>query len=205
MSPDRRTVLLAVVSAAVVALAVAPGIAGAATKSDVRVVNTAAEAVPVAPQGTTQVAGTVNVGNSPTVTIGGMPTVDVKNDPGDPLFVQEVGDPGPAETPFQRAGAIIVDDGESFGLENLDVPDGKDLVVQYVTVRGFRFDAAEISSGQGTGSAAVYLPLTFQAEKSTASHEAQVLLSNALVFASRADTTGFARLEYVVNGYLIDE
>ena len=48
---------------------------------DVLVTNTPAQPVPTAPQGTTNVAGTVNIGNTPNVNVANMPSVNVANTP----------------------------------------------------------------------------------------------------------------------------
>jgi hypothetical protein len=48
---------------------------------NVLVVNSAGQPVPTAPQGTTNVAGTVNIGNTPNVNIANMPSVNVANTP----------------------------------------------------------------------------------------------------------------------------
>lgn len=144
MPQDRRAIALGIVSSAVVALAVSPGIAGAVTKAgDVRVVNTEVEPVPIAAQGTTQVAGTVDIGNTPTVTLGGTPTVDVKNDSGDPLFVQEVGGSAvPAEVPFQQF-VSATSGGLGEECDAVDVPAGKQLRIETVS-----FDAQRIDGSQ---------------------------------------------------------
>jgi|SRR6516164_305365 hypothetical protein len=50
-------------------------------QKDVLVTNTPAQPVPTAPQGTTNVAGTVNVGNTPNVNVTNTPNVNVANTP----------------------------------------------------------------------------------------------------------------------------
>ena len=50
-------------------------------QKDVLVTNTPAQPVPTAPQGTTNVAGTVNIGNTPNVNVANMPSVNVANTP----------------------------------------------------------------------------------------------------------------------------
>lgn len=166
MSRDRKTLVVSMVSAAIVAIAVAPGVAGAAAgKQDVRVVNTATEPVPVAAQGVTQIAGTVNIGNTPSVSLSGLPTVDVKNDAGDPLFVQTVGGSSPsAEIPFQQFLAVS-QSGLGEDCDPVDVPTGKTLRIENVS-----FESRHIS---GEGKPIAYLVVQHATE--SGGHSVRIL------------------------------
>src|SRR5579871_5223433 len=79
--------MLAVSLPAACALSVLPATAQtrqapAMPAQQVLVVNGSGQPVPTAAQGTTNVAGTVNVGNTPSVTVANTPTVSVSNTPG---------------------------------------------------------------------------------------------------------------------------
>ena len=63
------------------ALVAVPAIAQGKPTQNVLVVNGAGQPVPTAAQGTTNVAGTVNVGNTPNVNVANTPNVNVANTP----------------------------------------------------------------------------------------------------------------------------
>ena len=90
----------------------ATGQKGSPSGPDVRVVNTAANPVPVALQGTAQIAGSVNVVNTPTV----------KVDTTDALPVQDL---YAARNAVQGALTQSID---------YDVPAGKRLVIQFISI-----------------------------------------------------------------------
>src|SRR5215469_2514513 len=77
--------VLATVLFTALALASAPVFAQQKNPSpptqNVLVVNSSGQPVPTAPQGTTNVAGTVNVGNTPNVNVANTPNVNVANTP----------------------------------------------------------------------------------------------------------------------------
>jgi hypothetical protein len=75
----QAAVLAGAIAFGAVAVPLAPAVAK--TITDVFVTNDATHPVPTQAQGTTQVAGTVNVGNTPAVTVSGTPTVNVAGDP----------------------------------------------------------------------------------------------------------------------------
>ena len=107
---------------------------------DVKVINTSAEAIPVVAQGTTNVA----VQNVPTVkaqqngawnvAIAGTPTVEVGNNTANPVFVRDVD--RPTAQPFLKEVTVTVPPG--FGGENadLEIPVGKLVVIEQVSVYG---------------------------------------------------------------------
>src|SRR5215469_12039313 len=103
----------------------------------VTVVNGTASPVPVAAQGTTSVAGTVNVGNTPSVSIAGTPTVSLA--PGGSVSITNPLDSQSNPTPLTiMEGAQIYEDtcSTSFGGNNYGqcafhaLPAGKLLVIQ---------------------------------------------------------------------------
>src|SRR5215469_6273766 len=63
------------------ALVAVPAIAQGKPTQNVLVVNGAGHPVPTAAQGTTNVAGTVNVGNTPSVTVANTPSVSITGTP----------------------------------------------------------------------------------------------------------------------------
>ena len=70
-----RILTKVVVAGAALAILCLPALAAAAENKDVRVVNTTAEPVPVAVQGTATVSGTVQITNTPTVAVAGTATI----------------------------------------------------------------------------------------------------------------------------------
>jgi hypothetical protein len=97
----------------------------------VLVVNGAGSPLPTAPQGTTNVAGTVNIGNSPAVTISGAPTVTVGNTWANP--VPGVDKERLARIPYSSAKGFNNCQNLPCGLYITAPPDGYRLVVQHVS------------------------------------------------------------------------
>jgi hypothetical protein len=92
MFDSRHSSLVSFSVVAAIVLAASPALAqgGPNKTSNVQVVNTAAEPVPTVAQGTTNVEGTVNIGNTPNVNVVGLPAVQIGNDPSAPVPVQDV-------------------------------------------------------------------------------------------------------------------
>ena len=125
-----RSLTRLALAAAALTTAVWPAWAAAAeNKQDVRVVNTAAEPVPVAVQGTATVTGGVEVTNTPLVTV----------DTTTPLAVRDV---DRARQPFQQTGFVTFNPDATNAFADIDVPHGKRLVVEYVDGK------AELPAGQ---------------------------------------------------------
>jgi hypothetical protein len=128
----------------------------------VRVVNSTGQPVPTAAQGTTTVAGTVDVGNTPTVTLSSGSSIAVTNLP------DGQGNPTPLATleAVQVYGAHCIlsfDGSDSGACKFTSVPYGKQLVVQ-------EFDAfGRVETGNrpyeiavaGTVTVGNYFPYTF--------------------------------------------
>ena len=128
----------------------------------VTVVNTSSNPVPVAAQGTTNIAGNVSVTNTPTVQAqqGGTWTVGVNSWESNPVFVRHAGES--ARQPVQVAGFVNIDNG-TFGTANplilYTVPDGKRLVIEWASVganvpagqriTSFTFSTTAGNTGQG--------------------------------------------------------
>ena len=112
---------------------------------DVKVVNTTAEAVPTKAQGTTTVAGTVQVGN----------------DTNNPVLVRDVDNP--ALLPFTQEFFITIPDGQFQGTAKLAVDPGVRLVIEYVSGQSTRnslFGGPIISGNIQTNSANHFFPWT---------------------------------------------
>ncbi|MDQ3749632.1 MAG: hypothetical protein M3367_11590 [Acidobacteriota bacterium] len=111
-----------------------------AADKDVRVINTSDEPVPVVAQGTTNVA----VQNTPTVNarqngawnvgITGTPTVQLDDSATNPVFVRDVD--RPTAQPFQYQARVTLPDGQSAGDAQIPVPEGKMLVIEFISVSG---------------------------------------------------------------------
>jgi len=113
------------------------------SQAPVVVTNTTAHPVPVVAQGTTNVAGTVNIGNmpginianTPSVTVAGVPTItnvlDSQNNP-KPLAVLE------AEQPYEDGCAISFSSPNNSGTCHFQpIPAGKRLVIEEVDIYGY--------------------------------------------------------------------
>ena len=92
---------------------------------NVLVVNGSGQPVPTAPQGTTNVAGTVNVGNTPSVTVANTPSVTVANTPS----VSISGTPTVALSPGGSTGVTNPLDGSSNAIP-LAITEGAQFLVE---------------------------------------------------------------------------
>ena len=124
-------------ASAVAALAILcwPAPASAAdTKQDMRVINTPAEPVPVAIQGTAAVTGGVQVTNTPTVGLDPSQNgVQVTNPDTAPIPVRDLG--RPSRQPFQARVTAFIYGGESVGYSTpIPVPANERVVIQHVSM-----------------------------------------------------------------------
>lgn len=113
----------------------------AVADKDVRVINTAAEPVPVIAQGTTNIAGNVSIANTPTVNskqsgawnvgITGTPTVEVGNEASNPVLTRDVD--RPTAQPFQYVAIVTLGEGDGGQNTEIPVPSGKLLVIEQVS------------------------------------------------------------------------
>ena len=131
------------ISAAVVVLLLALPLTSNAVPSDkdVRVINSTAEPVPTAAQGTTTIAGNVAVTNTPTVNLA----------PGAVVTVAEA-----AFQPFQEAEGLEQNGTNVSTITVATVPAGKRLVIEYLSVSaqvppGQHLEFAQILTNQGSG------------------------------------------------------
>jgi len=92
---------------------------------NVFVVNGTGQPVPTAAQGTTNVAGTVNVGNTPTVTIANTPSVNIANSPS----VHISGTPTVTLAPGGTTGVVNALNGSNNAIP-LAITEGAQFVVQ---------------------------------------------------------------------------
>jgi len=116
------------------------GHSAVAADKDVRVINGTNEPVPVVAQGTTNVAVT----NIPTVKaqqngawnvgITGTPTVQLNDSSTNPVFVRDVD--RPTAQPFQHQAIVTLEDGQNAGDAFIPVPEGKLLVIEFISVNG---------------------------------------------------------------------
>jgi hypothetical protein len=115
----------------VIALA-APVISAAPTDKDVRVINTTAEPVPTAAQGTTTIAGSVSVTNTPNVNVG--------NSASAPIPIVDMND---GRQPFQASTFVVHPNGTNVDTMNVaTIPAGKRLVIEFISV------SAQVPPGQ---------------------------------------------------------
>lgn len=85
-----------------------------AADKDVVVVNTTSQPVPVAVQGT--------------------PTVQFSNDENNPVIIRDAD--RPTAQPFQYQAVVELEDGQGSGDVQIPVPEGKMLVIEYISVNG---------------------------------------------------------------------
>ena len=98
---------------------------------DVRVVNSSAQPVPTAAQGTTTITGAVSISNTPTVNLGPSSTVQLAYTPSNPLPVR---DADPARQPFQNSASATQDEGTNGSTITIaTVPAGKRLVIEFLS------------------------------------------------------------------------
>lgn len=194
---------------------------------NILVVNGTGQPVPTAPQGTTNVAGTVNVGNTPNVTITNTPSVNVANTPAVTLESgASVGVTSPLDgqgnaTPIAVLDAFqiyedrcaIIFSGAGFGdCQFQTIPSDKQLVIQ-------EFDAiSNIDVGVRPQDVALYtgaLPHVFPATFMTTAFGTDIWVTNAetRVYVApgatpacsvplSADTTG--NYFCALSGFLVD-
>lgn len=193
----------------------------AADSKDVRVVNSTAEAVPVAVQGTTS----VNIANAPTVDarqngawnvgIAGVPTVSVGNNGANPVLVRNVD--RPEAQPFQYQAVVTLEDGFGGGSAVIPIPVGKLLVIEHVSARG------SVPSGQGVGAISIstrifpdntnYEHFLQYSKEDLGSFGTQYQVSQQLRLYADGSTTarvirgpadGAVTFVFVVSGYLVN-
>ena len=111
------------------------GYSRAASDKDVVVVNTSSNPVPVSAQGTTNIAGSVSVSNTPNVNIANSPTVTLNNSAANPLMVRDVDNP--ARQAFQNQISFNVPQASLTCLPIATVPGGKRLVIEYASLSAF--------------------------------------------------------------------
>jgi len=126
----------------------------------VLVVNTPAQPVPTASQGTTNVAGTVNVGNTPSVTVANTPSVNVANTPsvsitGTPTVmvgntVHLLDAERLARIPYQST-QFTVGGCVSFQISFTAAPPGYRLVLQHISAQLQGSTQLTLSIGTGFG------------------------------------------------------
>jgi hypothetical protein len=181
---------------------------------DVRVINTATEAVPVSVQGTPTVKA---VQQGPwNVAIAGTPAVSVSNSEGNPLSIRDVD--RPTAQPFQYEVDLTV--GPGFGGQNafVPVPAGKLLVIEHVSAFGYTPNDQEIDTFAILTHVApdnTYRFHYLDFEKRSVGTQSTYTVSESLrlyadtpgatVRASRLGSTGSVTFKYTVSGYLVDK
>jgi hypothetical protein len=143
MTKNYRSGIAVAISGAIVALVIAVPLRAAPPDRDVKVINTPAEAVPVAVQGT--------------------PSVTVTNTAAHPVPTRSQDEPG--LQPVQRTDLVIFAAGEQVKDKTLyTVPAGKRLVIEEASVRAQLFTGVSQSMvflrATGGGFGVHYVPLT---------------------------------------------
>ena len=185
-----------VVTLMVVALLLAAPASHAASDKDVRVINTAAEAIPTVAQGTTTIAGTVNLAPGTTVNVAG-----AAQQP----FAATVGSVQPNLTNVSTATLATV-------------PAGKRLVIEFVTMTGQvppgQFaEIMEITTNAGSGG--ISHPLVIHAQPPAvigdsvfrSNQDLRLYAtggSNVTVLFRRTSSAGQATFFATISGYLVD-
>jgi len=152
MSNSRKHLLTCgcVVGLAAVLMLTSPSPGHSAQAQNVVVMNTAATPVPTAAQGTTMIAGTVDISGTPTVslspgasvaitgtpTVGFAPgsTIGIDSGPNNPVFVRSVDDA--LRDTFQKQVTFTIDPGDFGKNAVIPVPVGKRAVIEHVSVSG---------------------------------------------------------------------
>ena len=188
-------------------------IQAAPTDKDVRVINTTAEPVPTAAQGTTTIAGNVSVTNTPTVNLA--PGSSVAVTAATPLRVVDVNN---GIQPFQKyVGATNTGTNvHTFSLGT--VPAGKRLVIEFVSAHG-QVPAGEhvelfhLNTVAGPFGGATH-DLLVQAQPAAVSGDAIFRASQQVrIYADpgttvtaliRTSTLGTTTCAIAISGYLVD-
>lgn len=185
--------------------------------SDVRVVNTTAEAVPVVAQGTTSVEGLVYALQKGDWNVGivGMPTVKVESDKTNPVYVRDIDNP--ARQPFQQEVELMLDPGEGGENVAINVPIGKLFVIEQISASGFAPAGQKMLFSVMTHISPdlVTRKHLLQTTNSTfgasnffmASQSVRIYADtpSALARVERDFTTGTATARLVVSGYFVDK
>ena len=201
--------------------------AAVAAYKDVKIVNTPAEAVPVAVQGTTNVAGSVSISNTPTVNskqsgawsvgIAGTPTVEVGNAAGNPVLTRDVD--RPTAQPFQYEAVLTIEDGIQGGNAAIPVPSGKLLVIENVSAFGTapaeqRIQTFSINTHVAPDNVlrSHYLQFTkqdtgFNSYEYTVSQMIRIYADtpSASAYVFRATSSGTATFRFIISGYFVNK
>ena len=212
---DRRTMSAIALCAVGVIFVAAQSASGAPPNKDVRVVNTTEDPVPTVAQGVTTVAGTIEATQSGpwSVAVEGTPPVHVANEEPIPVSVQ-----GTGAEPFQMSANEPIPGGASQITKFIDIPEGKILVVEYISFLGGDVDtdvAEELAYGAvfqatsgETGTATV--PGTTTGEFGAAGGPVNLRISDRMGVQVRVQPEASGtrddayRVIWTVNGHLID-
>jgi hypothetical protein len=130
---------------------------------NVLVVNGAGQPVPTAAQGTTNVAGTVNIGNTPDVNIANTPTITVANTPSAPVPTRDVD--YPARHSFQETCSGNADQSGTAICSIGAIPGNSEFVIQTLSagVNGKApFGGVQVTINNGTQLGGIQLPVIEQ-------------------------------------------
>jgi len=122
---------------AVSLIAAAPGFGATVSEKDVRVVNTAAERIPVSATGTVGLEAGTQVGVSGEVSLAPGTRVDVSNTPDNPMHVVATPE---AREPYQRTANLDWVEGAPNAFAGIEVPEGKRFVIEFI---GANVESAE--------------------------------------------------------------
>ena len=201
----------------VVALLLASPLTSNAVPSDkdVRVINTTLEPVPTAAQGTTTIAGSVSVTNTPTVNLATGASVNVANSAANPVPVSFTSDP---LEPFQAAASTTETGTNVSTLNVATVPAGKRLVIEFVSMTGQvpagqHLEIMEITTSSGLGGVSHAFVIHTQPDAVSGdalfrANQSLKLYANAGTQVSalfrRSSTLGLANYHLTISGYLVD-
>ena len=172
---------------------------------DVRVINTTAEPVPTAAQGTTTISGNVAVTNTPTVNLA----------PGASISVSNFND---GQQPFQAA-ANGTQNGTNVSTINVaNVPAGKRLVIEFISVSaqvppGQHLELAHVLTNHGSGG--VFHDLLIHPQPNAvigdaifrAVHDLRLYANGGTqvqLVVRRNSSIGLATFGVSISGYLVD-
>ena len=171
---------------------------------DVRVINTTAEPVPTAAQGTTTISGNVAVTNTPTVNLGG-----------GSISINNFND---GQQPFQAAANGTQNGTNVSTISVANVPAGKRLVIEFISVSaqvppGQHLELAQVLTNHGSGG--VFHDLLIHEQPDAvigdalfrAVHDLRLYANGGTqiqLLVRRSSGVGLATFGVSISGYLVD-
>ena len=200
----------------VITLAAPLPIDAAPPDRDVRVINTAAEAVPVT--GNVSVSGSVSVSNTPTVNLGAGSSVAINNTNANPVPVFNT-NASDAFTPFQAVANSTQSGNNVSTVTVATVPAGKLLIIEYVSMAaqvppGQHAEIMEITTSAGLGG--ISFPFVIHAQPAAVIGDSLFRTNQDLRLYAAAGTTvsalfrrssgaGTATYQVAISGRLVNQ